>query len=316
MKSEQIEMKADVMLASSLQQSLKASTAKLAKKRNRIKNYCERQATAPTADKSDKAEKPTPPKKALAPQIKLSDDEQQAVIDWAKQHYRDVADIKRCGDELNIKPGQVYHLLKAHSFIPQKDTAEHRILAAYYRHNGDLKKITEDVGLGVWIVAKTVESFGYSPRWQDYKNSRYAIKRGSLGLSAERKFKEFVPDAVDANEELRECNPVYDFVVGDYTVDVKEATPLEDKRTKGGSEYFLTRISNSDERADFYCLFLCYDKESRLEGDYSVLLIPNEVIPDVNRIQISLNPETQSNQFYFQFEVEPIALPYMLGVED
>lgn len=311
MKTNQIETQAEVILAGSLQRSLQASTVKLAKKRKGIKDYCEKKATAP------KAVQVTQPKKKKPSPMKLSDDEQQAVIDWAKQHYSTVADIKRCADELKIKAGQVYYTLKKHSFVAQKDTTEHRVLAAYYRHNGDLKKIAEDTGLGVWIVAKTVESFGYSPRWHDYKNSRYAIRRGSLGLSAERKFKEFVPDAVDANEELRECNPVYDFVVGDFTVDVKEATPITEKRAKSASEYWLTRLSNdADEMADFYCLFLCYNKEKRLEGDYSVLLIPKEVLPDVRRIQISLNPETQSNKFYFQFEVEPIALPYMLGIED
>ncbi|MBS9781750.1 MAG: hypothetical protein KGV56_04580, partial [Gammaproteobacteria bacterium] len=74
--------------------------------------------------------------------------------------------------------------------------------------------------------------------------------------------------------------------------------------------------ADTGNRADFYCLFLCYDREKRVEGDYVVLLIPKDALPDESKqMRISLNPKAPSHQLWFQFQVEPIALPYMLGLD-
>lgn len=313
MLNENIELRTEVIMGQCLQMDLKNATTKLTKKRNNIRKYCEKQAAAPKATSSQKL---TPVPKPIT-MLVLDEDEQKQVTDWAKDNYQGVADIKRCADELSIKAGQVYYTLKKHSFIKQKETTEHRVLSAYYKHSGNLAKIAEETGLGVWIVAKTVESLGYSPRWHDYKKSRYSIRTADRGLGAERKFKEFVPDAVDMNDDFRECNPLYDFVVNDYTVDVKEATPITDNRYKNPLKYWQCRLSaDTGNRADFYCLFLCYDREKRVEGDYVVLLIPKDALPDESKqMRISLNPKAPSHQLWFQFQVEPIALPYMLGLD-
>lgn len=105
---------------------------------------------------------------------------------------------------MNIRAGAVYVVLKAHNFIKHADTTEHRVMTAYFKHNGKLAAITEETGLTVWIVAKTIENLGYSPRRQEYRDSRYITGSGRGGIGAEEQFKRLVPDAVDMNEEIRD----------------------------------------------------------------------------------------------------------------
>ncbi|SUB28755.1 Uncharacterised protein [[Pasteurella] mairii] len=137
----------------------------------------------------------------------------EALLNWAKAHYRDYKDVIVGANTLDMPPGVVYSLLKQHDFIKKTDTTEYRVMMAYFKYNGRLCDIVKETGLTVWIVAKTIEALGYSPRWQEYRNSRYVSKVGVAGVGAEEKFKQLVPDAVDMNEEYRENNRDFDFIV-------------------------------------------------------------------------------------------------------
>ncbi|MFW9304104.1 riboflavin synthase subunit alpha, partial [Glaesserella parasuis] len=84
-------------------------------------------------------------------------DKEQQLLKMAKEHYTSYADVAKFADALNLRAGIVYLTLKYHGFVKQTETTQYRVLDSYYRHNGDLKEITKDVGLTVWIVAKTLE---------------------------------------------------------------------------------------------------------------------------------------------------------------
>ncbi|MDY5847587.1 hypothetical protein [Actinobacillus porcinus] len=233
------------------------------------------------------------------------------ILNWAKENYKDYHDIQICAEKLNIRAGAVYTVLKTHNFIKHADTTEHRVMSAYFKHNGRLAAITEETGLTVWIVAKTIENLGYPPRWQEYRESRYVTGSGRGGIGAEEQFKRLVPDAVDMNEEFRDGYPDYDFIINNQTVDVKELSIIHPKGR--GYEYFELKCYG-ETQPDFYCAFLCHDKENRLNGQYDILLIPTAVIPrNKKTIAINADKNTDSYQFWYQFQVDPNALAYMLG---
>lgn len=240
---------------------------------------------------------------------------EEKILAWAKTHYQTISDIKACADEIAVSAGKVYHTLKHHSFIKQNETTEYRVLSGYFKHNGRLADITKETGLSVWIVAKTIEKLGYSPKWQEYRHSRYATKT-TIGIEAEAEFKKLVPEALDANEELRENMPSFDFIINEKTVDVKESALTE---TRGSNVWRFRIPALIADRADLYCFFLCYNREKRLKGEYDIILVPKEVIPECTRNQsryrnlnIVPDPKTENYQFYYQFKVEPEHLAYML----
>lgn len=248
------------------------------------------------------------------------DPRERIILDWAKTHYQDYRSINcfpfhQYEGKPKITAGVVYLCLKKHSFIRQNETTEYRVMDAYFRFGGNLQYMCEELGLTVWVVAKTVEKLGCSPRWHEYRESRY-VTRTSSGTSAEMKFKQLVHEAVDMNEDYRENNPVFDFIVNEKTVDVKEMTIIS---RKGGDErkYYDFKFPKYDEdRADFYCLFLCKDKEIRMKGEFDIILLPKEALPQgKGQIQISVCPTANTHKFFYQFQVDPASLAYMLGCE-
>lgn len=66
------------------------------------------------------------------------------ILNWAKENYKDYHDIQICAEKLNIRAGAVYTVLKTHNFIKHADTTEHRVMSAYFKHNGRLAAIELD----------------------------------------------------------------------------------------------------------------------------------------------------------------------------
>lgn len=310
------EQKTEHVIAQTLNMELKHKTSRLSQMRDSLNSYHEKQLKAPSIEKM--------PPKTTAPSpviggFAANDPREKLILDWAKKHYKSYQDIQHFPFDSytgtpKISAGVVYLCLKKHSFLGKTESTEYRVMDAYFRHNGRLADICDETGLKVWIVAKTIENLGYSPRWQEYRESRYITKQGNFGIGAEAEFRRLVPSAVDMNEDYKENNPAFDFIVNDKTVDIKEAT-LVKRRT---SLVWDIHIKATNERPDFYCLFLCLDKEKRAKGDYHLLLIPKEALPESDRTRM-LNisgRDTPAHRHWFQFEVDPAALGYMLGEDD
>lgn len=313
-----LETQTELIVGQVLTQQLKQQT-KLDSMRKSVSSYLQRKEAAPptpAAEPLPKKEKAIAPMPAPLPPQEM----EEAIIAWAKCHYNGIDDIKRCATETGITAGKVYHTLKYHSFIKQNETTEYRVLNGYFKHNGRLADIAEETGLSVWVVAKTIQKLGYSPKWQEYRDSRYLTKT-SVGIGAEAKFKKLVPTALDANEDLRENMPGYDFIVNEKTVDVKESILYSVPRKKEKAWRFYIPALLED-RADFYCFFCLHDREARSNGAYDLLLLPKEVLPECpsnksgkRQVWIGASPQLDSHQFYFQFKVDPAALNYMLTDE-
>lgn len=244
--------------------------------------------------------------------IMVDEEKEKALLKMAKAQYQSYADVAKFAKALELRPGIVYLTLKHHSFIQQNETTQYRVLDAYYRNNGDLKAITAETGLTVWICATTLKQLGLSPNWVSYKEGNDVL---NLGAWAEEEFKRLVPHALDMNMQYQMNNPVFDFMVEGKTIDVKAST-LSIGPSNGRSGQYRPRIrgDKDNELADFYCLFLILDKEKPLTGDnYSILLIPSEVFPkQTKQISIVAKGRKAASATYWDFEVEPSALAAML----
>lgn len=239
-------------------------------------------------------------------------DKEQQLLKMAKAHYENYADVGRFAKVLDLKPGIVYLALKHHSFIKQNETTQYRVLDAYYQHNGNLRAITEAVGLSVWIVAKTLEQLGLSPNWYHYKAQAESSVKGDV---AEAEFRRLVPSAVDMNRQYSRNNAVFDFIVNDKTVDVKLSTLSKSGRNFVQYNLKVRNTPDDNNLPDFFCIFCVIDRDKPFkEGNYRILLVPKEIIPEGNmKIAISRKGGTANSMLYWDFEVEPTALASILG---
>lgn len=242
----------------------------------------------------------------------MDENKEQLLLIMAKEHYKNYLDVNKFATELSLKPGYVYLTLKHHSFIKQNETTQYRVLDAYYQHNGNLRAITEAVGLSVWVVAKTLEELGLSPNWANYKAQAESSLKGDV---AEEEFRRLVPSAVDMNRQYARNNAVFDFIVGGKTVDVKLSTLVKSGKNFYQYAFKVRRTVEDNNLPDFFCLFCVIDKTKPFgEDNYSILLIPKEVIPSGN-MKIAIVPKggTANSSMYWDFEVEPTVLASILG---
>ncbi|MCT8517825.1 riboflavin synthase subunit alpha [Glaesserella parasuis] len=244
-------------------------------------------------------------------QIIADKDKEKQLLKMAKEHYRSYADVAKFADALNLRAGIVYLTLKYHGFIKKTETTQYRVLDSYYQHNGDLKEITKDVGLTVWIVAKNLEQLNLSPNWASYKER---AETGLKGDWAENEFKRLVPSAIDMNIQYQMNNPRFDFIVNNKEIDVKYSSV---RKVRGSKQYALRY--DPDNLPDFFCLFASDDEVEKSDdppSGYRILLLPREILPK-NKTQVNINSDPDnkraSSTMYWDFAVEPAALSALLG---
>ncbi|TCP18100.1 hypothetical protein EV693_10365 [Nicoletella semolina] len=176
------EMQAQITTAKVLQRDLRQVVQE---KKESIRNFYhakeKAQQAVQTPQKIAKTAEATPietkPRQIIADQEK-----EQQLLKMAKEHYTGYEDVAKFAQALNLSAEVVYLTLKYHSFIIQNETTQYRVLDSYYRNNGNLKAMTIDTGLKVWIVSKTLEGLGLSPNWASYKN--FSIRMRAVLLLA------------------------------------------------------------------------------------------------------------------------------------
>lgn len=301
------EMRADITTTKVLQAELQQT---LKQKRQAVHGFYTAKTKAENelpAERNVQIEPPKTPK--YSP---MADKSKEAeLLKMAKARYQSYHDIAVFAKELGLRPGVVYLTLKHHNFIKPTESTQYRVLESYYRHNGNLRSITEETGLTVWICAKTIEQLGLSPKWQSYRASLSTTASG-IGNSGEEEFIRLVPQAVDMNQDYLMNNPTFDFIINEKTIDVKTGTlRINNSTSKDGNYAF--RVNN--ERPDFYCFFCVKDSEKGvISGNYHILLIPSVIIPsDKTTVFISHDKHANKNSaLYWDFEVEPAALESVL----
>ncbi|MEG9531936.1 riboflavin synthase subunit alpha [Mannheimia indoligenes] len=303
------EMKSEITTAKILQAELHNT---IKQKRESVKQFYA------AKEKAEEAIKPEPPKATIEPppvakyRVIADEEKEQALLKMAKAEYESYDDVAKFAKALNLHAGVVYLTLKHHGFIKQNETTQYRVLDSYYRNNGNLKAIVADVGLNVWLCAKTIEQLGLSPNWQSYKEDKVET---NLGDWAEEQFRQLVGNALDMNRYYQASNPNYDFVINGKTVDVKGSTLKTGSEENARSPQYAFRIK-SDNPPDFYCVFLIKEKDKPYSLDNChILLFPKEILPNNRKgVYIAQKSDTSTalSQMYWDFEVEPAALATML----
>lgn len=248
------------------------------------------------------------------------------LAEWIDKHFTSVKDLSACAQDCGVSQAKVWHFLNEKDLIKGLNNTEYLILNLFLKYSYSLDKAADETGLSVLAISKILEKFNIEPNWKKVRESRYSRIGSQKGMEAEALFKKLVPDALDANEEIKEGNSKFDFVVFDEytgrekTVDVKEFA-IQD--SVGGKGWVFRFPEKMDDRADYYVLFLCFDKEKRLEGEYRVLVLPKGILPEnekvsrtgQKRLLISNDPNKQSYQMYFKFEISPENLTWFFTGE-
>lgn len=129
----------------------------------------------------------------------------------------------------------------------------------------------------------------------------YGTAQQQYGRQAEIEFSRLVLDAIDCNENLRENNPAYDFVLEGLKIDVKCGMP----RGRRGQWEFTPERSSDKKRGrkkvypDAFVLFALTGKV--FEDGYRLFLFPAAFV--LGQTMVSITPDKPSR--WWDFEIEP-----------
>lgn len=167
-----------------------------------------------------------------------------------------------------------------------------------YLETGNFQTAVRQSGLPVHIAHMKLLKSGVL-KIQD--KIQYGSRAAKLGGLAEELFQKYVPNAVDANKYFEKNNPVYDFMFGNLTIDVKYSS-LHKGRGNGG-DYWGIRVTGDQ---DFICAFLESEKNKELDNP-KILLIPMAFITTSSKQHIS-----QNSYLIKEFSIEPEELQPLL----
>jgi hypothetical protein len=171
-----------------------------------------------------------------------------------------------------------------------------------YKRIGNIRGVCEETGCPpynayIWLRIEGMLTI-------DEKCS-YGTAGAKLGGDAEKEFQRLVPKAMCANSNIRKCNPVFDFMLGNITIGVKASSP----KMHEGRKYwkFETAGCLKGKKAkkstpDFYCVFLCFSRDRRIGGGYKLLLVPHDLT--IGQGAVSINVEKDENE-WLNFLIEP-----------
>lgn len=129
----------------------------------------------------------------------------------------------------------------------------------------------------------------------------YGTAQQKYGREAEIEFGRLVLDAIDCNENIRENNPAYDFVLNGLKVDVKCGMP----RGRRGQWEFTPERSSEKKRGgkkihpDAFVLFAMTGKT--FADGYLLFLFPASLV--LGQTMVSITPDKPSR--WWDFEIEP-----------
>ena len=135
---------------------------------------------------------------------------------------------------------------------------------------------------------------------------RYGTKGQKLGGMAEELFQKLVPEATDVNTLYRRNNPDFDFIYGNYTIDIKYSSMYLEKRYKTEEKNHHWSVKCGGNQ-DAIVAFLERERGKGLDNPY-ILFIPMSFIGEGQKsLHIS-----ESNPYFTDCLVEPEELaPYI-----
>jgi hypothetical protein len=174
------------------------------------------------------------------------------------------------------------------------------VLIQSYQTHGDFKRACFDAKLSALVGYKILKMNKVLKINDSLKMGSAGAKQGAL---YEKEFMRLVPKALPIND-LKMNNPKFDFVVNDFTVDVKSSSLVERKRPSGNIyREWHAKMSrgrgNLDKGADFYAFFCIYDDKKT----YDLYLVPSELVQGTQGITINQNNKESSA--WVDFKIDP-----------
>lgn len=158
-----------------------------------------------------------------------------------------------------------------------------------YLEHGDFKTAVRLSGLPVHVAHLKLLKSG---ALQIQDKIRYGNKAAKLGGEAEALFQKLVPTAVDANRYFKKNHPVYDFMYGNLTIDVKYSS----SRRQSSHVFWKVRVSGDQ---DFIVAFLEREAGQGLNNPI-ILLLPMSFIENASSLHIS-----KGGPWIKEFQIEP-----------
>ena len=170
------------------------------------------------------------------------------------------------------------------------DQKLNEIVEAYSRLK-NLKLVSTEIGVPWQTVYWWLKKLGINVIGD---KSRYGSSSDKLGLIGENEFKRIVPFANPNNDSV--FQPKFDFLVGDYTVDIKTSSLLTCK-----SRFrWMFNLKDKDQTVDFLVCF-ALNKE---DGVDHIFLFPNEIFNGMKTISIA---KSKSKYYEYLISEEELA---------
>lgn len=125
----------------------------------------------------------------------------------------------------------------------------------------------------------------------DWHGINYTTRATSLGGAAEEYFHQLVPEAIDANRDIKINNPDFDFIYKDLTIDVKYSSAHKRKETY--SHHWGLRCTGN---MDIIVAFLEREQGMELEDPY-IIVIPKGVFA---KKRIEIHKEGRYGQMFIE----------------
>lgn len=162
-----------------------------------------------------------------------------------------------------------------------------------YMEYGDFREAVKRSGLPAHVAHMKLLKSGCL---KVHDKIQFGNAASKLGGQAEELFQKLVPDAVDANRYFKKNNPVYDFMFGNLTIDVKYSSKHTSNRGVG-NDYWGFRVKGDQ---DFIVAFLEREKKEELNNPI-VLLLPMSFVENGAK-NTTL---TESSPYFKEFQIEP-----------
>jgi hypothetical protein len=146
-----------------------------------------------------------------------------------------------------------------------------------YRKHMNLKLAASELGIAWQTLYTRLRKLG-EPVAGD--KLRYGTDRDRLGAMGEAEFKRLVPFAADNN--TRQFQAKYDFIVSGWKVDVKASLPRQLNKRYAAKSWSFS-FKKQSLICDFICCF-CFDES---KANPRVLLVPSEFFEGLQTISVS-----------------------------
>lgn len=176
---------------------------------------------------------------------------------------------------------------------------EKKDIVEIYLETGDFQEAVKRSGLPTLIAHIKLLESGVM-KIQD--KIKYSSEAAKLGAMAEERFQELIPEAVDANRIIRNNHPIFDFMYGQLTINVK----FSSLHQRGNHKYWAAKVGK--DVSDVLVIFLERGKGLKLKNPM-YLIIPSSFVT-TEKLHITKHGDTFRRFLVKEEEIKSILAKY------